>query len=50
MIALLKTILERGRNFDLPNEKQFTSIKRYRCITPITAQLRKGFGWVPVKL
>lgn len=50
MIKLINRILKNGRAFNMPNTNQFATIKKYRAFAPCTAEFRKGFGWVRIKL
>lgn len=47
-MSILKAILARGRAFQLPNEKQFTTVKRYKTVPLVTAQWN-GCFWQRVK-
>lgn len=48
-MSILKRILQRGRAFQLPNENQFATVKRYKAVPLVTAQWN-GCFWQRVKL
>lgn len=48
-MSILKRIIENGRAFNLPNENQFATIKRYRAV-PMQTAFFNGQFWQRLKL